>query len=95
MEKPLEELTGELPVSYPLGRRARMSPSTSSSGASTSNGVATRARTSVTICSRIVVKTICWMAPNRTGGNSSIEVSEEVLRRGASVTRPTTLEESS
>ncbi|KAL0447925.1 UNVERIFIED_CONTAM: hypothetical protein Slati_1920400 [Sesamum latifolium] len=68
-----------------------MSSSASSSWASTSDGVATRAEVSAATCSRIAAETICWMAPNKAGDNSSVEVSEEVLRRGGSTIGPTTL----
>ncbi|KAL0462472.1 UNVERIFIED_CONTAM: hypothetical protein Slati_0134800 [Sesamum latifolium] len=68
-----------------------MSPSASSSGASTSDGVATRVGASVATCSRIAAETICWMVHNRAGDSSSVEVSEEVLHHGGSATRPTTL----
>ncbi|KAL0415266.1 UNVERIFIED_CONTAM: hypothetical protein Slati_3358500 [Sesamum latifolium] len=73
------------------GTGTKMSPSAPSSGASTSDGVATRAGVSAATCSRIATETICWMAPNRAGDNSSVEVFEEVLRRGGSVAGPTTL----
>ncbi|KAL0406475.1 UNVERIFIED_CONTAM: hypothetical protein Slati_3961400 [Sesamum latifolium] len=44
---------------------------------------------SVTICSQIAIETILWMAPNIASDSSSVEVSEEVLRLGGSVTGPT------
>ncbi|KAL0305065.1 UNVERIFIED_CONTAM: hypothetical protein Sangu_3054200 [Sesamum angustifolium] len=66
-----------------------MSTSTSSSGASTSDGVATRASASATTCSRISAKIISWIAPNKTRDSSSVEVFEEVLRRGGSTVGPT------
>ncbi|KAL0427469.1 UNVERIFIED_CONTAM: hypothetical protein Slati_2921700 [Sesamum latifolium] len=68
-----------------------MSPSTSSFGASTSDGVAKWTEANVATCSQIAAETICWMAPNMAGDSSSAEVSEEVLRRGGSATWPTTL----
>ncbi|KAL0385877.1 UNVERIFIED_CONTAM: hypothetical protein Sradi_2982000, partial [Sesamum radiatum] len=54
--------------------------------------VAIRVGASATTCSRIAAKTICWMTPNSAGDSSSVEVSEEVLRRGRSATGLTTLE---
>ncbi|KAL0413304.1 UNVERIFIED_CONTAM: hypothetical protein Sradi_1532100 [Sesamum radiatum] len=38
-------------------------------------------------CSQIAVETIRWMAPIKAGDNSSLEVSEEVLRLGGAATR--------
>ncbi|KAL0298712.1 UNVERIFIED_CONTAM: hypothetical protein Sradi_6531000 [Sesamum radiatum] len=58
-------------------------------GVSTSDGVATRAGASIATCSRIAVKTICWIAPNRVGDNFAIEVSKKVLRYGGSAMVPT------
>ncbi|KAL0327946.1 UNVERIFIED_CONTAM: hypothetical protein Scaly_2227200 [Sesamum calycinum] len=40
-----------------------------------------KSSTRAATCSRIAAKTICCIAPNKAGDNSSVEVSEEVLRR--------------
>ncbi|KAL0345301.1 UNVERIFIED_CONTAM: hypothetical protein Sradi_4361400 [Sesamum radiatum] len=63
-----------------------MSPSAFSSEASTSDRVATWTGTSAATCSRIATTTICWMARNKAGHSSSMEMFEEVLRRGGSAT---------
>ncbi|KAL0420445.1 UNVERIFIED_CONTAM: hypothetical protein Slati_3067400 [Sesamum latifolium] len=41
-------------------------------------------------CSRITAETICGIAPNKARDISSVEVSDDVLHRGGSATRPTT-----
>ncbi|KAL0449331.1 UNVERIFIED_CONTAM: hypothetical protein Slati_1489500 [Sesamum latifolium] len=62
----------------------------SSSGASTSEGVAIRAGARAATCSLIAADTICSIAPNRAGDISSADVSEEVLCLGGSAVGPTT-----
>ncbi|KAL0355870.1 UNVERIFIED_CONTAM: hypothetical protein Sradi_4033900 [Sesamum radiatum] len=42
-------------------------------------------------CSRRAAATTCWIALSKTDDSSSVEVSEEVLRRGRSATGSTTL----
>ncbi|KAL0433820.1 UNVERIFIED_CONTAM: hypothetical protein Slati_2716300 [Sesamum latifolium] len=60
------------------------------SGASILEGVATRAGAMAAACSRIAAETICWIAPNKAGVISSMEVYDEVLHRGRSAMGPTT-----
>ncbi|KAL0458169.1 UNVERIFIED_CONTAM: hypothetical protein Slati_0444100 [Sesamum latifolium] len=67
------------------------SSSPSSSRTSASGGGANRGGVATDTCSRRAAATICWMAPSRAGDNSSVEVSEDVLRRGGSAAGPMTL----
>ncbi|KAL0374108.1 UNVERIFIED_CONTAM: hypothetical protein Sradi_3326500 [Sesamum radiatum] len=46
-----------------------------------------RAGVNTASCSRIAAETIRWMAPIKAGDNSSVEVSEEVLRLRGSATK--------
>ncbi|KAL0295224.1 UNVERIFIED_CONTAM: hypothetical protein Sradi_6845800 [Sesamum radiatum] len=45
-----------------------------------SSSGAPRGGTAADTCSRKATATICWMAPSKTGDNSFVEVSEDVLR---------------
>ncbi|KAL0373594.1 UNVERIFIED_CONTAM: hypothetical protein Sradi_3275100 [Sesamum radiatum] len=56
-----------------------ISPSSSSPGASASGGRAIRGGAATGTCSRRAVATTCWIALNKAGDSSSVEVSEEVL----------------
>ncbi|KAL0309291.1 UNVERIFIED_CONTAM: hypothetical protein Sradi_5871400 [Sesamum radiatum] len=55
---------------------------------STSKRVTTRAGASTATCFDIATETICWIAPDKAGDNSFVEVSEEVLHRGGSAMVP-------
>ncbi|KAL0435166.1 UNVERIFIED_CONTAM: hypothetical protein Sradi_0224500 [Sesamum radiatum] len=68
-----------------------ISPSSSSSGTSASGGGANRGGAAMGTCSRMAAATMCWIAFNKAGDSSSVEVSEDVLRRGGSATRSVTL----
>ncbi|KAL0453022.1 UNVERIFIED_CONTAM: hypothetical protein Slati_1280300 [Sesamum latifolium] len=59
--------------------------------ASASGGGATRKGAATDTCSRRAAATTCWIALSKAGGSSSVEVSEEVLRRGRSATGSVTL----
>ncbi|KAL0444471.1 UNVERIFIED_CONTAM: hypothetical protein Slati_2169800 [Sesamum latifolium] len=54
-----------------------------------SDGVATLGGAVADTCSRKAAATICWIAPSKAGDNSSVDVFEDVLRRGGSVAGPT------
>ncbi|KAL0430887.1 UNVERIFIED_CONTAM: hypothetical protein Sradi_0714700 [Sesamum radiatum] len=73
------------------GIGAGISPSSSSSGASASGGGATRGGAATGTCSRRASTTTCWIALSKAGDSSSVEVYEEVLRRGRSATGSVTL----
>ncbi|KAL0399754.1 UNVERIFIED_CONTAM: hypothetical protein Sradi_2318700 [Sesamum radiatum] len=69
-----------------------ISPSSSSFGASATGGGAIRGGAATGTCSRRAAATTCWIALNKVGDSSSVEVSKEVLRRGKSATGSVTLE---
>ncbi|KAL0461321.1 UNVERIFIED_CONTAM: hypothetical protein Slati_0019700 [Sesamum latifolium] len=68
-----------------------ISSSSSPSRASASGSGATRGGAATGTCSRRAAATTCWMALSNAGDSSSVEVSEEVLRRGMSATGSVTL----
>ncbi|KAL0290972.1 UNVERIFIED_CONTAM: hypothetical protein Sradi_7038000 [Sesamum radiatum] len=68
-----------------------ISPSSSSPGASASGGGAVHRGATTGTCSRRAAATTCWIALSKAGDSSSMEVSEEVLRRGGSATWSVTL----
>ncbi|KAL0367036.1 UNVERIFIED_CONTAM: hypothetical protein Sradi_3593700 [Sesamum radiatum] len=72
------------------GTGTGISPSSSSSRASASGGGAIRGGAAAGICSRTVATT-CWIALSKAGDSSSVEVSEEMLRKGGSATGSVTL----
>ncbi|KAL0374024.1 UNVERIFIED_CONTAM: hypothetical protein Sradi_3318100 [Sesamum radiatum] len=68
------------------GTGTGVSPSSSSSGASTSGGGATHGGAATGTCSHRAATTTCWIALSKAGDSSSVEVSEEMLRWGGSAT---------
>ncbi|KAL0420624.1 UNVERIFIED_CONTAM: hypothetical protein Slati_3085300 [Sesamum latifolium] len=74
------------------GTRTGISSSSFSSGASASGGGATRGGAATGTCSRKATATTCCIALSKASDSSSVEVSEEVLRRGGSATGSITSE---
>ncbi|KAL0379317.1 UNVERIFIED_CONTAM: hypothetical protein Sradi_3237200 [Sesamum radiatum] len=67
------------------------SPSSSSFGTSVSGSGANHGGAATGMCSCRAVATMCWIALSKAGDSSSVEVSEDVLRRGGSAARSVTL----
>ncbi|KAL0386006.1 UNVERIFIED_CONTAM: hypothetical protein Sradi_2994900 [Sesamum radiatum] len=73
------------------GTGTGISPWSPSSWASASGGGAIRRVAATCTCSRRAATTTCWITLSKAGDSSSVEVSEEVLRRGGSATGSLTL----
>ncbi|KAL0282511.1 UNVERIFIED_CONTAM: hypothetical protein Sradi_7259200 [Sesamum radiatum] len=82
---------GTLRLLHAGGTGTGISPSSSSSGTCASGSGANCGGAATGACSRRVAATMCWIALSKAGDNSSVEVSDDVLRRGGSATRSVSL----